>query len=299
MSNACRRHLTLVTIDAVSTQGYNLPKPWEDSIGGWLTWLKLGGMSQNTMRLRRGHVRMIARRSKTIHPGELTRARLQVLCSEYQWSNDHRKGLRTSLSSFYEWCLTENLANDNVALCLPRVKAPPPNPRPAPDRVWRELLAQASARERLMALLAGEAGLRRAEVAQVHCDDLIEDLQGWTLLVRGKGGKMRPVPLTVSLAAEIRSYCERGYVFPGQISGHLSAHHVGKLISALMPPGYSMHKLRHRYASRGYSGTRNLRAVQEALGHASVATTQLYTKVSAIDVRAVSEAAANTGPDVA
>ena len=48
----------------------------------------------------------------------------------------------------------------------------------------------------------------------------------------------------------------------------------------------------HRYASRGYAATRDLRAVQEALGHASVATTQRYTAVTRSEVRAVSEAAA-------
>lgn len=83
-----------------------------------------------------------------------------------------------------------------------------------------------------------------------------------------------------------------GYLFSGQIDGHISPGHVGVLLSRLMPAGWSMHKLRHRYATRGYAGTGNLRAVQEALGHASVATTQRYTAVSSAQVRAVTEAAA-------
>ena len=58
-----------------------------------------------------------------------------------------------------------------------------------------------------------------------------------------------------------------------------------------MPPGWSAHKLRHRYATRGYAVTRNLRAVQVALGHASVATTQRYTATTEPEVRAVAEAA--------
>jgi integrase len=142
-----------------------------------------------------------------------------------------------------------------------------------------------------MALLAGEAGLRRAEVAVVHCNDLLRDDAGWSLIVHGKGGKQRVVPLTDRLAAEIRTYAPRGYLFPGRIDGHVSPSWVGTVISNLMPPGWTMHKLRHRFATRGYAGTRNLRAVQEALGHASVATTQRYTAVANDEVRSVSEAA--------
>lgn len=294
MSITRRNHLTLLTIDAVQTQGYSLPKSWEDSIGEWLAWLRLGGISQNTLRLRRGHVRMIARRSKTRHPRELTRGHLQVIVAEYPWSAEHRKGVRASLASFYEWSIADGSAEENVALCLPKVRSPKPHPRPAPDRIWQELLATAPPRERVMSLLAGEAGLRRAEVAQVHCDDLIEDLHGWSLVVSGKGGRQRTVPLTNRLAGEIRRFCGQtchGYLFPGAVDGHLSAHHVGKLISRLMPPTWSMHRLRHRFAVRGYNGTHDLRALQEALGHSNLNTTQVYLAVSITDVRAVSEAA--------
>jgi hypothetical protein len=150
-----------------------------------------------------------------------------------------------------------------------------------------------------MARLAGEAGLRRAEVAQAHRDDLIADRGGWSLIVKGKGGKQRVVPLTDDLAEEIRDYkgvdqadtLAAGYLFPGKVDGHISVVYAGQLISVLMPPGWSMHKLRHRAATRGHAGTGNLRAVQEFLGHASVATTQRYVAVSRADVRRVSEAA--------
>lgn len=217
---------------------------------------------------------------------------LVLLCSERKWSNEHRKSVRTSLISFYDWAMDNGLMSMNPAAKLPRVRPATPKPRPAPDDVWEELLATAEPRVRLMARLAGEAGLRRGEVAVVHSDDLIRDLHGWSLIVHGKGDKQRVVPLNPALASEIRSYCTRhGYLFPGQIDGHISPRWVGTMISNLMPPTWSMHKLRHRYATLGYSGTRNLRAVQEALGHASVATTQRYTAVSTPEVRAVADAA--------
>jgi integrase len=269
-----------------------VPQPWEDAIAGWLIWLRIAGKRETTIKLRGGHVRSIARRSKTSHPRELTLNQIVALCSQRRWSQEHRKGVRTSLISFYEWALKTDLVDENPAAVLPRVAPAAPRPRPAPDDVWTGLLESAAPRERLMALLAGEAGLRRAEVAVVHCSDLIRDLHGWSLLVHGKGGRQRVVPLTDRLAGEIRNYCRRGgYLFPGQIDGHISAEWVGTVISRLMPPGWTMHKLRHRFATLGYAGTGNLRAVQEALGHASVATTQLYTAVARNDVRAVSEAA--------
>ncbi len=108
----------------------------------------------------------------------------------------------------------------------------------------------------------------------------------------GKGWRQRVVPLTDRLAREVRCHCRHGgYLFPGKINGHISAEWVGTRISALMPEGWTMHKLRHRYATRGYTATRNLRAVQLALGHASVATNERYTAVTTREVRAVSEAA--------
>lgn len=289
-----KRGFTRGKQQGVSGVPYQLPTPWEHAVSGWLTWLEIGGVAATTLRLRRDHVRAIARRSGTFHPRQLTLATIVGLCSENPWSNDHRKGVRTSLTSFYEWAVSNGVASDNPAARLPRVRESKPRPRPAPDAVWQHLLAQAGPRERLMALLAGEAGLRRTEVAQCHRDDLIDDLHGWSLLVRGKGDKQRIVPITDRLASEIRTFCPAGYLFPGAIGGHISPGWVGTIISELMPPGWSMHKLRHRFATRGYAGTGNLRAVQEALGHASVATTERYTAVSRREVRSVAEAASST-----
>lgn len=297
MGNSHRPALRLVIPEPMHTQAYGLPSAWEESIRGWLSWLTLSGTRKTTLRLRRGHVRSIARRSRTKHPKELTRAQLQILCVEQNWSNDHRKGLKTSLTSFFDWCIDHDLADDNVAQCLPKVRGSNPRPRPATDQMWADLLATAGVRERMMARLAGEAGMRRAEVASCHHNDLMHDPMGWSLLVRGKGGRQRVVPITASLAEAIRGYCQHGYLFPGQIDGHISADYTGRLISKLLPAGFSMHKLRTRYATRGYAGTGNLRAVQEALGHASVATTQRYVAVSTRDVRLVSEAASSPPSD--
>jgi integrase len=269
-----------------------LPTRWDDAVSRWLAWLVLRGTRPLTIELRRKHVAMIARASGTQSPAELTRDQLLELFTGHTWSPEYRKSLRSSMTSFYTYAVTAGLVAENVADVLPPVKPPAPAPRPAPDDVWAALLAAAPPRERLMALLAAHAGLRRAEVAALHREDLIHDIGGWSLLVRGKGGKQRVVPISDELADAIREHSSGGFLFPGRIDGHLSALHVGKIISRLMPPGWSMHKLRHRYATNGYAGTGNLRAVQQALGHASVATTERYTAVTDLQVRAVSSAAA-------
>ena len=275
-------------------QTYCLPPFWEKPITAWVGWLRAAGASAETLRVRRGIIRSMARHLPA--PRQVTTELLVAIVAARKWSNDHRRNTRTTLVGFFTWAVQHGITDHNPAAGMPAVPESTPKPRPATDRIWAELLAAAPPRERLMARLAGEAGLRRAEVAKVHRDDLIEDLSGWSLIVHGKGGKQRTVPITDSLADAIRThsagYSPDGFLFPGQIDGHISPNRVGVLISRLMPEGWSMHKLRHRYASKGYAGTGNIRAVQEALGHASVATTQRYTAVTSREVRAVSEAAA-------
>ncbi|MCG7595932.1 tyrosine-type recombinase/integrase [Mycobacterium sp. PSTR-4-N] len=298
--------VTLVTIEGKSglaerdgmedKRSYSLPAIWEHAVQQWIAWLRIGGTRSTTLRLRRGHVRSIARRSGTQHPRELSLSTIVEICEDQTWSNEHRKGLRRSLISFFDFCVDRGLVSANPALALPRVAGEKPRPRPCPDDIWSELLAMSTPRVRMMARLAGEVGMRRAEVAVCRREDLVIDVDGWALIVHGKGGRQRVVPITDSVANEIREFCPRGYLFAGQIDGHISPDYVGRLLSRLMPSGWSMHKLRHRYATRGLAGTGNLIAVKEALGHASVATTQIYVAVASRDVRAVTEAAAGWTP---
>ena len=257
--------------------------------------MRLAGSPATTIRLRRGHVRGIARRTSTRSPGEVTLDLLIRACSSpnaQRWSNEHRRGVRRSLIAFFEWAMDNGIVTANPARGLPKVSQDKPRPQPCPDQMWMELLSGAEPRERMMARLAGEVGMRRSEVAVCHRNDLLHDAGGWAILVHGKGGRQRVVPITGQLAGDITAFCPGGFLFPGQEDGHLSAMHVGKLIGRLMPDGWSMHKLRHRFASRGLAATGDLLAVRDALGHSSVATTQIYTAGSTDRVRRVAEAAA-------
>jgi site-specific recombinase XerD len=122
---------------------------------------------------------------------------------------------------------------------------------------------------------------------------------GAQLVVHGKGDKERIVPISESLAEAISRGAAGhtpgapadGWLFPNYNGGHLTAYHVGALVVRVLPGHWTMHTLRHRAASRAYRGTRNLRAVQQLLGHASVGTTEFYCAVDDSEIRAAMEAA--------
>lgn len=286
-------------------RSYRLPEAWEQAVDSWVMWLRASGVSRRTVHTRRGHVRAVARVSHLRHPNEVVLELLVALYASQGWGLEHRRGMRTSLNQFYTHCIKVGICEDNPAAGLPHIPEGKGAPKPAPEWLWEELVSSTAPRELLMVRLAGEVGLRRDEIAQVQRDDVIWDGSGWALIVHGKGNKQRVVPVNDRLAEQLQkrpvwipATAPFTFIFPSLdrwgnvVADHLSADRVGRLVSDLMPVGYSAHKLRHRYATRGFAGTRNLRAVQEALGHASVATTQRYTATSAVELRAVSDAVA-------
>ena len=265
---------------------HTLSEAWESAITGWLSRLRVSGQSEATIVVRRGHVRQVARSLRTAHPSEVTYARLERHCAEQQWRRETRRSIRRSLVSFFEWAAANGVTADNPAAGLPAVPSSMGHPRPAPEAVWRELLATAAPRELLMVRLAGEAGMRRAEVARCHVSDLGVTEKGASLLIHGKGDKLRTVPISDSLAEAIRGHCSAGYLFPSPHGGHISPAWVGAVVSRLMPPGVTMHCLRHLFGTRAFRGSRNIMAVRVLLGHASVATTQRYVAIDDDEVRA-------------
>lgn len=145
-------------------------------------------------------------------------------------------------------------------------------------------------RVRLMLTLAVRQGLRRGEVAQVHSEDLVEDLTGWTLRVHGKGRKDRDVPLADDVAVQLRAL-PAGWAFPGP-DGHLSADYVGVLMARALPGSWTAHTLRHAFATKAWRQSKDLLSLAIVLGHARPETTRRYVAVDTDDLRAVVLAAA-------
>jgi integrase len=251
---------------------------WTHELLAHRLWLTAAGASRYTIRLRLCYLRHLAQQHPDTSPWELTVDDLAAFLARDDWAPETRRSARASVCGFYRWAVNTGRVERSPASMLPTIRVPRPVPRPAPDAVLFHALAVAGPRERLMIYLAAYAGLRRGEIAALHTGDIVQDMCGDSLRIHGKGGRVRLVPLHPLLHAELLML-EPGWVFPGKVDGHLAPHRVGVILSGLLGPGWTGHTLRHRFASRCYAAERDIRAVQELLGHSKVDTTQRYTAV--------------------
>ena len=266
---------------------YWVPDAWVEAIEEWTIALRAAGRSAASIETRTEHMRRFARQSGTLSPGLVSAARIVDWAGAQDWARETRRSHYASLRAFYSWALGVGLVDENPASDLPAIRPGPAVPRPATDRVYREALARADERGHVILRLAGEAGLRRGEIAGVRRRDLIDDLDGVTLVVHGKGDRDRLVPLSPSLGREVaRMIGGSDWLLPSPGGGHMTARHVGKLGSRCLPEGVTLHQLRHRFATVVNRETRDLMSVQRLLGHASVATTQRYVAVDDGTLRA-------------
>lgn len=264
------------------------PPAWTGLVDAYLAAEAGAGRSPATLATRRGHLACLARGLRC-GPARVTTAGILAWFGRQSWSIETRRSHRNTAVSFFRWAHRAGHLPADPAADLPVMRAAAPSPRPAPDSAWFAALAVADSRVKLMLRLAAEAGLRRAEIARVHRQDVTLDAAGASLLVHGKGGKLRMVPVSADLAAAIAG--AEGHLFPGNDDGHLSPRYVGDLMADVLPDHWTAHTLRHRFATRVYRGSRNLRAVQVLLGHSSVATTERYTAVDDDEIRAAVMAA--------
>lgn len=255
------------------------------------------GRAPGTIRLR---MHYLTRWAATIPADQdVTAGQIRAFLAWPAWKPATRKSAAGAIRSFLRWGHRAGYTDLPASDLVDVVSVPRGMPRPADDAQILAALAAASPADALAILLAAEAGLRRAEIAAVHTRDLVAG----NLIVRGKGGRERSVPVSRHLAAALGRAPARtrdgsaidlatvGPLFPGRVAGHLSADAVGRRISRALGPGASAHNLRHRFASAAYAGELDLIAVQRLLGHTSVATTQVYTACADDALRRAVEAA--------
>ena len=275
---------------------------WHIAIRDFVTYLRAAGRPNSTIRLRRQQLHQLMEATGTASPWEVTTDGILEWFGEQTWARDTRHSVRSGVRTFYAWAVESGHLEESPGDRLPTISRRAPRPKPTPDVVYEAALADVAPRERLAIRLSAEAGLRRGEVVKIHAKDLERTLlhitedgylvHGWTLIVHGKGDRERLVPLTEGLGHELNERCGTTWAFPGQIDGHISAHWMGKMISMAMPAGWTMHTLRHRFATRAYAVDRDLLTVQELLGHASPETTRRYVQNDVARLRRTVEAVA-------
>jgi site-specific recombinase XerD len=297
LAGLCRRSpMTGVAVAPPRIRGPQrlvLPSAWVEPLATFQTWLRAGARTETTIDRRREHVSRFAQ--SHAFPWDVTPADLARWLSRADWSPAYKRSVRSSLRSFYGWAHRFGHLPINPSRDLDPVRQRRQLPRPAPDDAVQIALGAADGRTTLLLQLAIYAGLRCHEIAGLHTRDVGEE----SLHVVGKAGHERMVPLHPDLAHALQVELRRrrdgidlgtgwgkhiptpdGWLFPSDVfEQHLTARWVGRLMARVLPPGWTAHTLRHRFATQAYRAGRDLRAVQELLGHSKPETTARYAAV--------------------
>jgi len=226
-------------------------------------------------------------------------------------SSLHRK--RSAIRQFYRFCVSENLCASDPSRKIAAAKKGRSLPKIV-SRAEIEALLEATevkdlnqaARLRCLIEMAYASGMRISELVGLRLDAVIRDPA--YLIIKGKGGVERLVPLNPPAREAIRAYLGvRGaflqskdqanpFLFASRgAEGHLTRRRVGQLLdeaamnAGIDPARVSPHVLRHAFATHLLEGGADLRVVQTLLGHADISTTQIYTHVANERLREVVE----------
>lgn len=206
------------------------------------------------------------------------------IANHNEWSDSTTATYTSYLSSWYRWLQLVDRRADNPMVKVGTTKVPEREPRPIADADVPKLLgARMWGSTRVMLLLGLLAGLRAHEIAKIRGEDF--DLAAGLLWVKGKGRKLKSVPLHAILIEVASHMPETGWWFPmRQHPGeHIRAKSVSDVVGrAMRRAGVrgTCHSLRHWYATSLLEGGNDLRVVQELLRHKSITSTQVYTRVS-------------------
>jgi integrase/recombinase XerD len=213
----------------------------------------------------------------------------------------------SSVRSFHRFLLREGLSDGDPTSGVVRPRTPRGLPRPVSvDDVGRLLAAPRpstpeGARDRAVLETLYGAGLRVSELVGLDVDDV--DLDEGSVRVLGKGGKERDIPIGRYAREALAAYLttarpalstsrSRAALFLNRRGGRLTRQACWTILrrharTAGIDKRITPHTLRHSFATHLLEGGADVRVVQELLGHASLATTQVYTLVTREHLREV------------
>ena len=286
--------------------------PFEHLLLDFLAYLEFErGLSRNTLEAYRSDLLQFGEwLARTGHdPLAIGHGELSAFTAELAEGREHRPAAAPAtlqrkiacLRSFYRHLRrTSVLTTDPTA----HLRAPKQS-RKLPQVLSRdevaELLRQprgtapAALRDRALLETMYACGLRASEAIELEVGDV--DLEAGILRARGKGSKERLVPIGSAASGALAAYVQRGRgrlignrwesrLFVNQRGAGLTRQGLYKIVqrhatSAGLASKMSPHTLRHSFATHLLAGGCDLRSLQEMLGHADIATTQLYTHLSA------------------
>ena len=208
--------------------------------------------------------------------------------------------MRVSLRRFFAWMVEERLRADDPTVLLEAVRHEKPLPRSLSEAEVERLLAApdlatpAGLRDAAMLELLYACGLRVSELVGLPLSAVF--LQEAVLRVRGKGDKVRLVPMGEQAAEMVERYCREArpqllerrvsdVLFIAARGGAMNRRTFWKLIhdyaiAVGIRTAVSPHTLRHAFATHLVNHGADLRVVQMLLGHSNLSTTQIYTHVA-------------------
>lgn len=285
--------------------GQEIAPAWQSALIGYGRELEARRLSPNTLRAYSSDVEELAAWATAtgiVDPRELDYRRLRGYAAALAGRGLERSTVGRKLAAargLFEFLRRTGAAAQNPAELLPNPKAGSRLPRVLDRDQARRLLERIpattplEARDRAMLELAYSSGLRCAELVALDLGSI--DFDAETVRVCGKGGRERIVPLGEPAQRAVSRYVERFRPAlvgdPGEPalliskSGRrLSPSDVTRRLcrwveEAAIAGRVSPHALRHSFATHMLEGGADLRSIQELLGHASISTTQIYTRV--------------------
>jgi integrase/recombinase XerC len=287
----------------------NTPTPqeasWAATLAGFDEWLRARGMGEKTRRAYGGDLAQLGEwaAGRELHPKDVSHGdlrRFAAVLSEHGSAKSTVARKLAAIRTFYRHLVERGELEANPADLVSSPKKDAYLPQVLRSDEVAELLERIPAttpldlRDRAMFELAYAAGLRAEELTLL--DTTSADPDGEQVRVEGKGGRTRFVPVGEHAWRALGRYLTRarGALDAGE-SDALFLSKSGKRLSTsdvrrrlklqARRAGISPHTLRHSFATHLLEGGADLRTIQELLGHASISTTQTYTRVESKRLR--------------
>ena len=290
--------------------GEEIATAWVTALGGYRDELVMRGASKNTLRAYESDLRELAAWASPAgrDPGTLVYRDLRAYAATLSERGLAKSTVARKLAAIrglHDHLVRRGEAGHNAAELLPAPKRGSRLPRVLGPVQVAALLDRIPARtplevrDRAMLELAYFCGLRAEEIVGLDLGDT--DFDAETVRVTGKGSKTRLVPVGEPAQRALERYLERARpalsapgdersLFISRRGRRLSTSDVRRRLAhwvreAAVAGRISPHTLRHSFATHLLEGGADLRSIQELLGHSSVSTTQLYTRIEPARLR--------------